>query len=537
MGQTDIYIALLGICLIVGLIFNKTSVPVPLMLVITGMILSFMPSMPEITLNPSLVLDIFLPLLLYPASAFLSWKDVKVNLRPIILLSIGHVFFIAALVAVTIHTLIPQLGWPMSFVLGAIVAPPDDVAILSIAEKIKFPYRVSTILKGESMLNDATALILFRFSLAAVFTHRFSLSHAVSAFLLVVLGETAYGFFLGHLIGQIRSRIRDPMLQMTASFLTPFLAYIPAERLGGCGVLATVITGLVIGNQYLERFTPEIRLTARSVWTSMGFVLQSLIFILVGLNFQFTLQSISAIPISDLIKYSSLIILVVIIGRFIWVYPSAYLPRFLFPSILKKDPYPPWQLPFLVSWSGMRGVISLAAVLAIPTLPIRVDGANPKDLLLFLTFSVIVATLLIQGLTLPWVIKILGLHAYGQRENYNEHLAELTARAKIARAVLHWLLEYKKEITNNEILLAKVNLRIREYRLRRKQLVAVLENHRGTEAHDERLEQQESGYLSAQINELERNELLKLWHKNKISYSVKTKILQQLDHRFKHING
>jgi len=327
------------------------------------------------------------------------------------------------------------------------------------------------------------------------------------------------------------------MLQMVASILTPFLAYIPAEKLGGCGVLATVVTGLVIGNQYLERFTPEIRLTARSVWTTMAFIIQSIIFILVGLNFQFMLQGISSIPTAHLFKYSAAVILAVIIGRFIWVFPSVYLPRFLFPSLRKKDPNLPWQLPFLVSWAGMRGVISLAAVLAIPSLALKVEGANPKDLLTFLVFSVIVVTLLIQGLSLPWFIKALGLHCYGQHEQYSEHLTELAARAKIAKTVLHWLREYKKEIIDNEFLLAKVKLRIREYRLRRQQLLAVLKSHQGAEAHNEALEHQESSFLSTQINELERSELLRLWHKNKISYSVRTKLLQQLDHRFKHISG
>jgi Na+/H+ antiporter len=537
MDLIEAYIILLGISLIVGLLFDKSSLPIPLLLVITGMILSFVPAMPKVTLQPTLVLDIFIPLLLYPASAFLSWKDIKFNLRPIILLSIGHVFFITALVALTIHTLIPQLGWPMSFVLGAIVAPPDDVAILAIADKINFPYRVITILTGESIFNDATALILFRFSLAALLTHQFSPLHAFSSFFLVILGETLYGFLLGHVIGQIRSRVRNPQLQMTASILTPFLAFIPAERMGGCGVLATVVTGLVVGNHYLERFTPEIRLTARSAWTTLGFMLQSLIFILVGLNFQSTLQGISSIPYSKLLQYTSGVIGVVILGRFMWVYPSSYLPRFLFPSLRKKDPYPPWQLPFLVSWAGMRGVISLAAALIIPTLPIRVEGANPKDLVMFLVFSVIVATLLLQGLTIPWIIRVLGLNHYGEQEKYCEHLSELSARVKISKAVLHWLIEYKKEIGDNELLLEKVKLRIREYRLRRRHLKDSLKNHKENEPHDEAREHLEGSFLSVQINELERSELLKLWHKNKIGYTVKNKILQQLDHRFKHING
>lgn len=535
MDQLEIYIALLGLSLLVGLSFNRTSIPVPLMLVLTGMLLGFIPGMPTVEVQPQFVLEVFIPLLVYAASTQFSWKDVRLNLRPIILLSIGHVFFIAALVAVVIHSLLPSLGWPLSFVLGAIVAPPDDVAILAIADKIHFPSRVLTILKGESLLNDATALILFRFSLAAVLTNEFSTLKAFSAFILVVAGETAYGILLGNLIGQLRLRIKDPMLHMMCSILTPFLAYLPPERLGGCGVLAAVVTGFVIGHKYLERFPPEVRLTGLSVWSTLAFALQSIIFLLVGLNFESTLEGIASIPLLSLAKYTFAVILAVFIGRFIWVFPAAYLPRYLFPSV--QDPYPPWQQPFIVSWAGLRGVISLAAVLAIPTLPILIEGANPKDLYIFLVFSVITATLLIQGLSLPWLIKKLGLHCFGMRERYDEHISELSARVKISRKVLHWLLQYQKEIKDQPFLLDKVKLRIREYHLRCRQLSAVLTDHHRMEVHEDTKEKEASGLLSAQINQLERDELLKLWHENKISHAVRTKILQQLDHRFKHITG
>lgn len=537
MGQTEVYLVLWGVSLLVGLIFHRTSIPIPLMLVITGMFLGFIPGIPELNLQPKLVLDFFLPLLVYAASTDFSWKDVKNNFRPILLLSVGHVFFIAILVAVVIHSLLPALGWPMSFVLGAIIAPPDDVAILAIADKVNFPHRVITILKGESLLNDATALILFRFSLAVVLTGEFSAANALSSFFLVIVGETMYGILLGNIIGQLRLRIKDPMLQMMTSVITPFLAYFPPESLGGCGILAAVVTGFVIGHRYWEYLPPEVRLTNRSVWTSLSFSLQSIIFLLVGLNFKFTLQGISSITSVSLMTYSVATILTVIIGRFIWVYLGVYIPRLLIPAIKKNEPDPPWQLPFLISWAGMRGVISLAAVLAIPTLPTQIEGANPKDLLTFLVFAVITATLLLQGLSLPWLIQKLGLHCYGVREKYSEHLSELSARVKISRKVLHWLLQYQKQIKNKDFLLEKVALRIQEYQLRCRQLSHVLTDHHRLEAHEDSQEQLESSLLSYQINELERNELLKLWHENKISHAVKNKILHQLDHRFKHITG
>jgi len=533
MTLIETYIILLVVCTAVGLLFSKTSVPTPLILVMVGMLLSFMPGFPPISLRPELVLDVFLPLLVYPASTDLPWRDVKQNLRPIVLLSVGHVLFIAVLVAYVVHTLIPDLGWPMCFVMGAVIAPPDDLAILAIADKIRLPYRVITILKAESLLNDATALILFRFSLATLITEVFSPSNAVLAFFLVVIGETLYGFIVGHAMGQLRIRIQDPMLQMMASLITPFIAYLPAVKMGGSGVLATVITGFVIGHSYIEKFPPDIRLSSRAVWLALSFVLQSLLFLLVGLNLHLTLQGIATLSWHSITYYCTTIVLTVIIGRFIWVYPATYLPRFLFPTIRKKDPYPPWQQPFMISWAGMRGVISLAAALAVPTLPTMIEGANPKDLLVFLVFAVITATLLIQGLSLPAMIKLLGLNKTGRQECYDEHLSEMTARLKIAKTVLRWLEKYKYEVKDNPDLYEKTQLRIREYQLRIQRLETSLTNHSDQEKHDTLQEFRESSRLSALINEIERHELLRLWRENKISFDVKTKLLQQLDHHYK----
>jgi NhaP-type Na+/H+ or K+/H+ antiporter len=247
MDQFEIHIWLLGIVVCVGILGKKLSAPTPLLLVIAGMLLSFVPHFPQIKLHEDLVLNFYLPLLVYESTALISWPEVKLNKRPIALLSIGHVIFITVLVAVTAHALIPELSWPLAFVLGAVVSPPDDVAIFAIADKVTLPKRVLTVLMGEGLLNDACALILFRFSLAAVITHEFYPLQAFYQFIAIIVLETIYGYVLGHLIGQLRLRIHDPMLQIIISVLTPFLAYLPAVRLGGSGVLATVVTGLVIG--------------------------------------------------------------------------------------------------------------------------------------------------------------------------------------------------------------------------------------------------------------------------------------------------
>lgn len=534
MSLLETYLILLAVIAIVGVIFRNLAIPNALLLVIVGMIFSFIPDFPRVSLRPDLVLDIFLPLLIYITSAESSWKDVKLNVAPITLLSIGHVLFIAGLAAIAIHTLIPQLGWPMSFVLGAVISPPDDVAIVPIAEKIHMPKRIVTILKGEGMFNDATALILFRFALAAVITHQFSAIKAVSDFFVIIIGETLYGLLLGYTIGALRLRIHDPIMQMIVSILTPFLAYIPAERLGGCGVLATVVTGFVIGHKFMDRYTPEVRLIGRSVWSTLGFTLQSLLFLLVGLDLRFIVDRISTIPANSLFLYTIAILLIVILGRFIYVYAVTYIPRWLFPSV-HKEPTARWQYSFIISWAGMRGGISLAAALAVPALPLSINGANPRDLIIFLTFCVIAATLLLQGLTLPWVLEAVGIHTHGRKEKEEERLAEISARLSMVKAVLRWLNEYKTQIKNDYNYLEEIKFHIREYRMLKKQLEERLLFHDKTTIHDENIELRDAIFLSAQILQVERQELSLLWHQDKISHAVRNKLIQQLDLRSRNL--
>ncbi len=534
MDQIEIFIALLGIIALVGITFRKVSVPTSLLLVIIGMLISLLPFMPEVHVKSSLILDIFLPLLIYEMSAESSWRDMKMNLRPIISLSFGHVIFMTALVAVVIHTLLPDLGWPLAFVLGAVVAPPDDVAIMAIAEKANIPQRILTILKSEAMLNDATALILFRFSLAAYLTHSFSAASAFGSFLMIVIGETIYGLVLGNAMGKLRLKLTDPRQQMLFSFITPFLAYLPAERLGGCGVLATAVAGLVIGHRYYDRFLPEVRLVTRSVWTSISFALQSILFLLVGLNLKYIIDRVDDnMSHSMMALYSLIVVLSVIIGRFLWTYPSSYLPRFLFKSIREKDPYPPWQYPFIVSWSGMRGAISLAAAFSIPVISNPVLGPHSQDLIIFFTFSVICGTLLLQGLTLPWILKVLKVSHYHQAEKNQEQLTELKARKKMTQAALVWLIEYQDLINDDPEQLSAVQLRIEQYKMRKKNLSSRLKTLKDGHEQDESIENTAALSLSSKILEVERKELSRLWHNNELSHASRNKLLQQLDHRSK----
>jgi CPA1 family monovalent cation:H+ antiporter len=321
------------------------------------------------------------------------------------------------------------------------------------------------------------------------------------------------------------------------SVITPFLAYFPCVMLGGSGVIATAIVGFIIGNQYAPRFTPDYRLLAFNLWPTLGFCVQSIVFLLVGIDMNNIINSISSIPLHDLVLYSSSVILTVIIGRFIWVYLFVlFLPRFLFPSIKKKDPPPPWQATFIIAWAGMRGGISLAAALAVPTLPLLSAGANPKSLLIFLVFCVIAATLLLQGLPLPWIIKKIGIQKYAVHEHYNQHIAELTARFKVVKAAVRWLKKYLEEVKDNPDLYQQVKGALREYKMLKTRLKERIKSHDGEALeHDEMEELQEELFVLSQIIEVEREELLRMWRNDEISLAVRNNIMQILDHKVKHL--
>jgi Na+/H+ antiporter len=539
MEQVEAYLCMFAIIIVIGQLFRNSSVPIALILVITGIVVSFIPFIPKFSINPDVILDFFLPLLIYEGSAFTSWRDIKKNIRPIAVLSVGHVVFITVLVALTIHWLIPELGWPLSFVLGAVVSPPDDVAIFSIAKNIRIPERVFTILEGEAMFNDAAALILFRFALAALLTHQFSLIQASGSFVLVVIGETAYGLLLGNILGRLRQKLTNPVIHIMASLLTPFLAYIPVVKLGGSGVIATVITGFLVGNYYSLRFTPEFRLISRAMWPALAFVLQGILFLLVGINIEAIFAGIASIRFATLGYYSLAVIIVVIAGRFIWEFIIADLiPRFLIPSLRKKERSLSWRYQFLISWAGMRGSISLAAVLSVPFLPNMMSGVNPRDLVILLVCSVIIATLILQGLSLPWLIKIMGVDKDGTREVYNEHIAELSAQIKMTRSALRWLKNYKGEIKNDANLLDEVKTYIRQYKMLLRQLKDSMAKHdQETLQHAEAEEITNKSCILSQVAEVERAELLKLWRMEKINLATRNKLMGRLDHQIQNLTS
>lgn len=530
MFDIQMIVLLLGIIVIVVFFTHQSIYPTSLYLVLAGILLSPFLQYPLIEMHPKLVLNVFLPLLLYGISTQFSINEFKKNVRPILLLSIGHVIFITVLVASVLHYCIPQLSWPLAFIIGSVISPPDDVAIANIAEKIKLPYQIVNILEGEGMLNDATALILFRFSLIALMTHQFSSLAAALQFSTIVVGETAYGVLLGNLLGKGRAYLKDPVLHILVSLLTPFIAYLPAERLGGTGVVSTVITGIIIGNYYSIKFTHEFRLLSQAIWPALLFMIQNFLFLLVGINIDSIYQAVSTISLVEIIKFTGLTVATVIIGRFIWVFPAFFLPRWLFAKVHKKQSLP-WQYPMIVGWAGMRGGISLAAALMVPVLPVFIDNVNARDLVIFLVFMVIFATLVIQGLSLPWLIKKIGLKCHAHEESHREKSIELTARLSMAEAALAWLKQSQTEIQDDAMLLEELVLHQKIYEKLKENLIYKLAHHQAHPHEKEVVVARDLLTVSNRTVEVERQILIQLWQDGKLSLQIRNKLLLELDLR------
>jgi len=324
-------------------------------------------------------------------------------------------------VAVLVHLLLPDLGWPTAFALGAIVSPPDAVAAAAVFRGLGVPRRLVTLLEAESLFNDATALVIYRAALVAMATAAFSPSEAVLRFLGVSIGGVLVGLVVGKAVAWLRGRLHDPSVEITLSLLTPFAAYLPAEQLGASGILATVTAGLSLGWWAPYIMESDTRLRGRAVWEMGVFVLNGLVFILIGLQLSAILPALSERSLLSLVGLGLLLSLTVILVRLAWVFLYAYVPWWILGSRRGGEPPPRWTEVFVVGWAGMRGVVSLATVLA---LPLETPG---RDLLIFLTFCVILATLVGQGLSLPWLIRALGVVEDGGADEHQELHARMAA--------------------------------------------------------------------------------------------------------------
>jgi monovalent cation/hydrogen antiporter len=423
---------LLAILVVAAIAARRLNTAPSILLVIAGIGLALTRDLPRIELAPELVLLGILPPLIYAAGVATSWREFRFNLRPITLLAFGCVLFTTCAVAAMAHWL---LGMPLGvgFVLGAIVSPPDAVAPLSIVRRLGVPRRLVVVLEGEGIANDATALILYRFAIAAVGTGLFSLGHAAGTFVLIVVGEIGYGIGIGWLSLRLRRWARDPRVEITLSLMTPYAAFLLPAHLGGSGVLATVAAGLFVSWNGPLLIPAATRLQGIFFWDLVVYLLEGLIFLVTGLQIRTLLDQTHTILFRDSALAILLTVAVVIVTRFIWVYPTIYLPRWLIPSLARRDPLPPWQWPFFLGFVGVRGVVSLAAALAIP-LTTQAGAPFPyRDLILLITFGVIVVTLVGQGLVLPSIVRWLGLARHAADERGREHKAELAARSEALR--------------------------------------------------------------------------------------------------------
>jgi monovalent cation/hydrogen antiporter len=418
-------VAVTGLAVVARLV----RIPYPILLTVGGLAIGFVPGVPEVELDPELVLLLFLPPLLYSAAFFSNLRELRDNWRPIGLLAIGLVIVTMVVVAVVAHYVI-DLEWPVAFVLGAVVSPTDAVAPATILRRLGVPRRVISVVEGENLTNDWTALVAYKFAVAAVVTGSFSLLEAGPEFLLTGLGGIAIGVVVGIGIAAVRRRVEDPVTEVTISLLTAYAAYLPAEELGVSGVLAAVTVGIWLGWQASDLTTHTTRIQLFAVWEVLQFLLNAFLFVLIGLQLPNVLDDLSGRPAGELAAYGALISIVVIVVRMAWVYALAALPDRLSPLTGKTGPAP-WRNVTLVAWSGMRGGVALAAALAIP---LETDAGAPfpeRDLIIFLAFCVILATLVGQGLLFPALIRMLRVEDDGLDAD-----EELNARLEIAFAAL-----------------------------------------------------------------------------------------------------
>jgi Na+/H+ antiporter len=431
----ELLVSLLGVIAVIAFVASRLNVPPSILLVLAGVVLALVPGLPALQLAPELVLLLVLPPVIYSSAVAMSWREFRFNLRPITLLAVGCVSFTTLVVAAATHALL-HFPWAVGFTLGAIVSPPDAVAPLAIVRRMQLPRRLAVILEGEGLANDATALILYRFAVVAVSAGSFSPVHAAGAFAAIVVGEILWGIGVGWVMLRVRSWVREPSIEILLSILTPFLAYWPPEMLGGSGVLATVAAGLYISWNGLRLISAATRLQGIFFWGFLIYLIEGLVFLITGLQARTLLSRIHGYSISQLAMSAAVVCAVVIVARFVWTFPATYLPRWLSPSLRRWDPSPPWQWPFALAFTGIRGTVSLAAALAIP---LTIESGAPfpdRDLILFLTFAVILVTLVGQGLLFPAVMRALGLANAGHRERHADRVEEFVARRQAVESAI-----------------------------------------------------------------------------------------------------
>ncbi len=535
MAEIGVIFLLLAAVAALATIADRIRIPYPILLVISGLALAFVPPdvLPRYELDPEIVFVLFLPPLLFASAFFTSWRDFRRNLRPIGLLAVGLVLFTVVGVAAVAHY-VAEMSWAAAFVLGAIVSPTDAIAATSIAQRLGVPRRIVTLLEGESLVNDATGIVAYRIAYRVAGAYAiFSIWGAGLQFVVGAVGGVAVGLVAGWVVVKSFALLDDTPVEIVVSLLAPFAAYLAAEELPHIvwhellgfeaepffsGVLAAVAAGIYVGRYSPTIMSPTSRLEGGAVWNVVVFLLNGLAFILIGLQLPIILRGLGEYTTGELLLYGAAVSLAVIVVRVLWVFPATYLPRIASRAVREKDPAPPWRNVAVLSWAGMRGVISLAAALALPT-ETALGGPFPfRDLILFLTFAVILATLVLQGLSLPFLIRALGLEDDGSVER-----EEVRARIESADAALARL----EELTEEEWVREDTAERVRGmFGYRRSRFVA-----RKMGVDEDGFEERSQSYqrLSRELLLAQRNALVRLRNEGTISDEALHRIERDLD--------
>ena len=514
-------LGLLAIAGVLALVARRLRIPPAAVYVLGGMGLAVIPGVPQLVIDPALILALFLPPLLQWSAFFTVWRDFRANLRPILLLAIGCVAFTTLLVGLVMKWAVPALPWAACFALGAITSPPDAVSAAAVLERLRIPRRLRTVLEGESLVNDASGLVLYRFAVAAALTGSFSAGPAAATFFYVALAGIAVGLACGRATTWLMSRLHDVNLEIAASFLVAWASYMAAEAVGASGVLSTVACGVTIGWLQHASLSSRTRLQSRITWGFVVFVMEALVFVLIGLSLNGVLARLGTARAIELLPLGLVVTATLIVARFAWVFPAAYLPRLVSPRLRAREPKPPWTTIMTLCWAGMRGVVSLALALALP------EAFPGRDLILFLTFVVILLTVLVQGTTLGSVIRWLGVarpadgdglppeaRARVEIERASLGLIEQRADDEIVGPIARDLLTEYRERTGSAVRLHQLGGALRAERIARLSLrleaigasrVRLLAMHRAGDIHDDVLQVLEQ---ELDLEELRYRELL-----------------------------
>jgi len=503
----------------IGVLSNKYKFPFPIALVLSGLVISLIPGLPNISLSPNIVFIVFLPPLLYGAAWNTSWHEFKTYYRSISLAAVGLVLLTTTVVAIVAHYIIPDISWPLCFLIGAIVSPPDAIATTTVTKGLGLDPRLIAILEGESLINDASGLIAYKYALAAIMAGNFVLWQAGLNFVWVVLAGVAVGLAVGYLMYLIHKYfIGEPIIETTLTLLTPFASYMLAELFHLSGVLAVVTTGLYLSFRSGEIFTNESRIMAYSVWQVIIYILNGLIFILIGLQLRNVMEGIRDYSIKELVLYGLAISAVVIIVRFIWVIPGSLIP-YMSKRINAKRRFNPRNL-IIFGWSGMRGVVSMAAALSIPLVLPGGETFPHRNLIIYITFCVILTTLLLLGFTIPWVIKRLKI------EPYSIAAEEYDIRTNVVSNAIQYIEKNLSGVNGEMLNNIKSKYEVKFNRLQRTDLPS---NYFGEEVHD--VGNIFNAYSKLQIDLIgvERKTLKKLHLSGESSEEIIRKIEKELD--------